>query len=77
MSEEDEAKGGVLTERDVWISANMFVKRYGEDAPVHAAMRADELLAEGDMDGCMAFRRILKAIDDLLSKTPPEGSKPN
>lgn len=77
MSEGDEAKGGVLTERDVWISANMYVKRYGEDAPVHAAMRADELLAEGDMEGCMAFRRILKAIDELLATAPPEGVKPN
>ena len=29
---------------DIYRSANMLVKRHGEDAPIHAAMRADAML---------------------------------
>ncbi len=36
------------------------VKEYGDDAPIHAAMRADELLDEGDLsDRCI----LLYVID--------------
>ncbi len=29
---------------DIYRSAQILVKRHGQDAPIHAAMRADELL---------------------------------
>jgi hypothetical protein len=29
----------------------VLVKRHGQDAPIHAAMRADALLDKGDLDG--------------------------
>ncbi len=31
--------------------ANTLVKRYGQDAPIHAAMRADAILERGDLGG--------------------------
>jgi hypothetical protein len=37
----------------------------GEDAPIRAAQRADELLADGDMEGSAVWRRILEAIEEL------------
>ncbi len=49
------------------------VKRYGDDAATEAAMRVDELLDEGDMDGCAAWKRIKGAAEKLL-ETVPEGS---
>jgi hypothetical protein len=33
---------------------------------VDAAMRADELLAEGDIDGQRIWMRILRTVDELL-----------
>ncbi len=36
-------------------------------------MRADELLKAGDMDGVAVWKRILRAIDELLAKERPEG----
>ena len=36
---------------DIYQTANELIKQHGEDAPIHAAMRADELLDAGDMDG--------------------------
>ena len=46
------------------------------NAPIHAAMRADELMAAGDLDGYAAWKRILKAVNGLLEETPPDGVKP-
>jgi len=34
---------------DVYRAAALLIKKHGEDAPIHAAMRADELLAAGDI----------------------------
>ncbi len=31
---------GMTSDLDIWRSANLLVKRHGEDAPIHAAMRA-------------------------------------
>ena len=45
----------MISDREIWQAAGAMVKRYGEDAATEAAMRADELLDEGDMDGCAVF----------------------
>jgi hypothetical protein len=34
-----------VTTFDIWRSADELIKRHGEDAAIHAAMKADELLA--------------------------------
>jgi len=36
---------------DIYRAANGLIKQLGEDATIHAAMRADELLEVGDLDG--------------------------
>ena len=36
---------------DNYRSANELIEQHGEDAPIHAAMRADELMGAGDMEG--------------------------
>lgn len=38
----------------------------------HAAMRADELLREGDVEGSAVWRSILRTIKELLAKERPE-----
>lgn len=50
---------------DVFRAASLLVSRHGEDAPVHAAMRHDELLSSGDIEGADVWKRILKAIDEI------------
>ena len=51
---------------DIYRSANLLVKRHGEDAPIHAAMRADAMLEKGDLDGYAVWKRILRATKDPL-----------
>ena len=38
---------------------------------IHAAMRAAAMLEKGDLDGQAAWKRILKAIEELLNWEPP------
>ncbi len=51
---------------DIFRSANVLVKRHGPDAPIEADMRADELLEAGDLDGVAVWKRILRAVEELL-----------
>ena len=36
---------------DFYQTANELIKQHGDDAPIHAAMRADELLSEERPEG--------------------------
>ena len=62
---------------DIYRAANLLIKQHGEEAPIHAAMRADALLDHGDMVGVAVWKRILKAVDELLAKERPEGASVN
>ncbi len=60
---------------DIDRAVNELIKQYGEDAPILAAMQADELMETGDMKGEAVWLRIVKAIEELLSEERPEGEK--
>ncbi len=36
---------------DIYRSAQVLIKQHGQDAPIHAAMRADAMLEKGDAVG--------------------------
>ncbi len=50
---------------DIYRRANLLVKQHGEDAPIHAAMRADAMLEAGDLDGYGVWKRLLRAVGEL------------
>lgn len=58
----------MLTEWELWACANHFVAKHQADAPIMAAMRADKLLAEGDLDGVRTFNAIVRRINQLLEE---------
>ena len=39
----------VVADLDIWRTAKLLVDQHGQDAPLHAAQRADTLLAAGDL----------------------------
>ncbi len=57
---------------DIYRAANELIKQHGEDAPILAAMRTDELMETGDMEGRAVWIRIVKAVEELLSEERPE-----
>ena len=55
----------MIPDLDIYRSAQVLLKHHGEDAPIQAAMRADALLEAGDLEGCAAWKRILRAVEEL------------
>ena len=48
---------------------------FGEDAEIRAAMRADALLGEGDIEGCSVWKQIGSAIAGLHRHAPAPDEK--
>ena len=57
----------MTSDLDNFRTANVLIREHGDKAGIHAAMRADELLEAGDLDGVATWRRIIKAIEELAS----------
>ena len=64
----------MTSDLDIYRSANVLVKQHGHDAPIEAAMRADAMLDNGDLDGYAVWKRVTKAVEELLSKKRPDGA---
>lgn len=63
----------MVEEIEIYRAAHQLVKRYGEDAELEAAQRADAMLEAGDLEGQRVWQRILKAIDELQRDKPDQG----
>jgi hypothetical protein len=59
----------LLTEWELWACADEAIRQHGLDAPIFAAMRADKLLEQGEIDGAANWRMIVTRINQLL-ETP-------
>ncbi len=51
----------MIPDLDTYRSAQVLMKHHGQDAPIHAAMRADAMLDKGDLDGYAVFKRALSS----------------
>jgi len=60
----------MIEDRAIWACANLLLKQHGDDAWFVAAQRADELLAQGEMDGHRTFVRVLNRIHALEAMNP-------
>lgn len=60
----------MLTDWELWACANEAIKQHAFDAPIFAAMRADEMFEQGDEDGARTWRQIVKRINELLAAAP-------
>jgi hypothetical protein len=57
----------VLSEWELWACTDEAIRQHGLDAPIFAAMRADKLLEDGEMDGAANWRMIVTRINQLLA----------
>ena len=64
----------MTSDLDIYRAANELIKQHGGKAPIHAAMRADELLEAGAMEGKAVWVRIAKAVEELLSDKQTDGA---
>jgi len=61
----------MIPEIDIWRVANLMLRRYGDEADIESAIRAEELADAGDWAGEAGWRRIIDAIGQLVNATPP------
>ena len=64
----------MIPDLDIYRAANVLIKQYGQDAPIHAAMRADAMLEKGDLEGVAVWKRVLRAVEELVRKERPDGA---
>ena len=48
--------------------------QHGDEAPIHAAMRAGAMPERGDLEGQAVWLRILAAVNGLLGMQPGKGA---
>jgi hypothetical protein len=63
----------MIAELDIWRAAEQMRKLYGDDAAVHAAMRADKLMDQGDIEGFNMWNRVAAALNELDRPVPKGG----
>lgn len=54
-----------MDQADIYRSAKLYIDQYGVDASVHAAMKADEMMRAGDLEGYAVWMQIGRAIEKL------------
>ena len=63
----------MLSDLDLWHAAQVIIERYSDGAAIEAAMRADEFLDQGKLDGKRLWMRIMQAIEGFQRERPRDG----
>ena len=63
----------MISEFDPYTAATAIIRQYGEEARLHATMRADTMREAGDLDGLAVWKRILRALEELQGTGPGPG----
>ena len=61
----------MIPEIDIWRVAFLMLNRYGDEADIESAIRAEELAEAGNHNGAAVWWRVIDAIAQLLNTTPP------
>ncbi len=59
----------MISDKDIYTTANMLIKEHGEKAEEHAQQRMYELMDADDAKGASVWLSVMQAINDLLSKS--------
>ena len=63
----------ILPDWELWACANEYIRQHGFEAPIYAAMRADELAEQADLQGARNWRLIVDRIGQLLAQPGSAG----
>jgi len=63
--------------RAVWRSAHQLVLEHCDNAALHAAINADQALAEGRLDNYRFWRDVIDALKDMGRRLPVDGERLN
>ena len=60
----------MTTNIDIYRTANLMIQQHGEEAAIQAAMKADEMLAQGNLDGKAVWMQVIEVIEELQMTEP-------
>ncbi len=63
----------MTSDLDIYRSANVLIREHGEEAALDAAMRADAMLAKGDMNRLAVWKRIVRAVEEIQRTSTKSG----
>ncbi len=63
----------MISDLDIYRAANELIEQHGDSAATEAAMRADEHLDRGNIEGKRVWLRIMQAIEELQRERPRDG----
>lgn len=64
----------MMLSAEVYRTATLLIREYGELAPAGAFIKADQLRDKGDMQGEDIWRKVARAAEELLSEERPANS---
>jgi hypothetical protein len=67
----------MTSEIDIYRTASVLIRDYGDEADLVAAMRADAMLEKGSLDGLRVWKRVLAAVKEIQRQEPREGEAVN
>ena len=67
------ATAAMAADIDIYRSANVLIRKHGEDAAIEAAMRTDAMLDKGNLDGYAVWKRIVRAVEEIQRAEPAPG----
>ncbi len=59
----------MVSDLDIWRSAQLLINQHGDNAELVACLRLDQLIGRGDPAGEAAWERILTKVRELQSAT--------
>jgi len=60
----------IPSDRDIYATALQWLRLHGETAWFEAALKCDEQIARGDVEGERTWKRIIAALDVVSGKVP-------
>ena len=64
----------MVSEIDIWRSAQLLIKQHGKEAGLKADLRVSELTKKGDTTGADVWKLIRSAIEKLQNESPSDES---
>ncbi len=55
----------MISDLDIYRSANVLIREHGTDAAIEAAKHADAMLEKGGLEGQAVWKRILRAVGEI------------
>jgi hypothetical protein len=60
----------MTSDHDIYRAASELIEQFGEDAPIRAAMRHDDLLRASDADGCSLIDLNFETSAEEVTPSP-------